>query len=117
MSYRGDPIHMEAVRASGAANTTFLLYKAGSATAFTLASTQYISITDIIFISTSGGTYAIVADTDAAGRRVAKGNADALGGLAHHFEEPYVCPVGVTPVLIAADGIVACTMQGFLTDL
>jgi len=114
---RGDPVHMEVSSADASGGVAFAIYPAGSATAITLGAAQFVHITDLILVSTAGGDYAVVADTDAAGRRAAKGNADALGGLAHHYEEPYVCPKGVTPKLIADAGQISCILQGYLTEV
>lgn len=112
----GSPIHMEAIRAAGADDTTFVLYRAGSSTAFTLDAGDSIEVTDVQLVHTSGGAYAVVADTDAAGRRIAKGNAAANGGISFTLQTPYACPRGVTPVLIADDGAVACIMRGTLSQ-
>jgi hypothetical protein len=114
---RGEPFHAEVVSADASGGVAFTLYSAGSATSRTLLSTEYVVITDLIFISTAGGTYKIVAGTaDAAGKRVAKGNAEALGGLAHHFETPFTCPKGVVPYLIAAAGQVDCVLTGYISQ-
>lgn len=111
----GEPIHMEAIRASGTGNTTFSIFKMGRSDAYTLKSTEFITITDIVLVMPAGGPYTIAVDTDAAGKRVVKGAADLNGGLAHHFETPFLCPVGVTPVLIASTtGEADCVMTGFL---
>jgi hypothetical protein len=117
MSYRGSPIHCEVDSPDAHLGVAFTLYYAGSLTAFALAANQTIAVTDIVFISTAGGTYSIVGDSDAAGRRVAKGNASALGGLAHRFEEPVVLAKGVTPKLFAAAGQVTCVLQGFVNEV
>ena len=115
---RGDPIHMEVDSSNASAGVVFTLYKAGQLSPFALAANQYIDVTDIILISTVGGAYDILAAaSDAAGARIAKGSAAALGGLAHHFEVPYTCPVGVTPRLIADAGQVTCVLQGFVTEV
>jgi hypothetical protein len=113
---RGDPIHLEVDSADSSAGTAFTIYKAGSTAAYTLTATEYIDVSDIIFISTAGGTFSIVANSDAGGKRIAKGSVDAKGGLAHHFETPYTCPIGVTPKLFAAAGQVTCVLQGFVTE-
>ena len=114
ISMQGDPIHGEVSSADASGGVAFTLYPAGSVTARTLASNEFVVITDIIFIATVGGAYALVAAADSAGRRIAKGIADAKGGLAHHFETPRTCPVGVTPKLIAAAGQVDCIITGYI---
>lgn len=118
MGILGDPIHLEVIStdASGA-GVAATLYKAGSVTAFTLAANQIISITDIIFVSTAGGVYDIVMAAVTAGMHVAKGNAAALGGLAHHFETPFDGRPGIVPKLIAAAGQVDLVMQGYVKEV
>ena len=115
----GEPFHGEAIRASGAANTTLLTYKSGDAPggviqAFVLAANEYLVITDVLLITAAAGAYALCAATDVAGRRIVRGTSDANGGMAHHFETPYTCPRGVIPVLIADSGAVSCLVQGFV---
>jgi hypothetical protein len=118
MSRIGAPVHLEVDSADAHAGVKFTIYDSATLTTRTLSATEYVAITDIIFVSTAGGTYNIVAAAvDTAGARIAKGNAAALGGLAHHFESPYVCPIGITPYLIAAVGQVTCVLQGFITEM
>jgi hypothetical protein len=118
----GEPIHLEAYGANASpAVIPFVLYKAGSKTAFTLKSTQYITITDIIFSSTAGGTFAVAFETLAsvvptAGTRIAVGEASVAGGLAHHFETPMEGMKGVTPSLFADAGQVDCVMTGYVNE-
>ena len=113
---KGSPFKGEVVSADASAGVAFTLYPDGNTTAFTLGSTQFLTITDIIFVSTVGGVYSIAADTQAAGKYIAKGNADALGGLAHSFSTPLTCPKGVTPKLFAAAGQVDCVISGYVKD-
>ena len=118
MSRVGEPIHMEVNSSNASAGVAFKLYNSSSLTERTLLATEYIGVTDIIFVSTVGGAYNILAAAaDTAGARIARGSAAAQGGLAHHFETPYVCPVGVTPTLIADAGQVTCVLQGFVTEV
>ena len=112
----GENVHLEVDSADASAGVTFLIYKGGTAAAYALKSTEHLYITDIILIQTAGGTFSIVADADSAGRRIAKGSVDALGGLAHHFASPYECPIGVSPKLFAATGQVTCVVQARLTQ-
>jgi hypothetical protein len=100
---------------AGGTILTATIYPQGSLTARTLAATEILYITDLIYISTAGGAYSIIfGTTDGAGKRIAKGNADALGGLAHHFETAVAGPVGVVPGIIAAAGQIDLVMTGFI---
>ena len=121
----GAPVHLEATssNASGAGGTPFLLYPSGSKTAFTLASTQYLTITDIIFISTAEAAYVLAFDAaiatsagGALGTIIAKGKATKEGGLAHHFETPMTGPKGVMPYLCADVGQVDCILVGYIQN-
>lgn len=120
---QGDPVHGEVVSADASGGVVALLYPAGSATARTPTATEFVAVTDIIFISTAGGTYKIVfypistgVIADGAGVRIAKGVADAKGGLAHHFSTPVGGPVGYGVALIAAAGQVDFTLTGYITE-
>ena len=117
MSERGEPVHGEVVSADASGGVAVILYSDGGVTVRTLASTEFLTVTDVVGISTAGGAYALVADTDAAGRRIVKGNADALGGIAHSFNTPRTCPKGVTPKFIADAGQVDVVITGFITKV
>lgn len=112
---RGEAFHAEVSSTDASGGIAITLYKAGSTTAYTLLSTEYVDVTDIIFISTAGGVYALTMDVNSAGHWIAKGNAAALGGLAHHFETPVSCPIGITPKLFAAAGQVDLIVTGYIT--
>jgi hypothetical protein len=120
MGYRGNttpaaPVHLEVVSADASAGVAFTLYAAGSTTSRALAGTEILMITDIIFVSTAGGTFNIVAgNADAVGKRIAKGNVAATGGLVYQFATPFKCPVGVLPYLFAAAGQVDCVLTGYI---
>lgn len=117
MNY-GDPIHGEIIDANAQGGTyPLVLYLAATATARALLPTEFLTITDILFISTAGGVYDFVMDTAAAGRHIIKGNAAALGGLIHSFDTPITCPVGVTPNLIVAAGQVDLIITGYVTKV
>lgn len=108
------PIHGEVSSADASAGVAFTLHAAGATATRALTGTESLVITDIIFTSTVGGAYSITADADAAGKVIAKGFADALGGLTMSFKTPYKCPVGVVPKLVAAAGAVSCVIQGYI---
>jgi hypothetical protein len=116
-SAQGDPVHLEVSSANeGGTAITALIYPAGSATALTLGANDYLTITDVVYISTAGGAYSFCfGAADAAGIRIVKGNAEALGGVAHSFETPRSGPKGVTPRLIAAAGQVDLVATGYIT--
>ena len=111
----GDPVHGEIIStdASGA-GVAVTWYPSGSTTARTLASDEYLAITDVLFISTAGGVYDLVFGAVGGGKHIAKGNAAALGGLAHHFETPVVGVKGVNALLIAEAGQVDLIVQGYI---
>lgn len=115
----GDPIHGEVVSAN--ASSAFkiaTLYKAGSASAFTLSSAQFISITSVFFNSEAGGNFSFHAGaTDAEGIRIIRGKVAATTSVGHHFgDTPFVCPVGVTPYLTADSGQVDITFTGTVSE-
>jgi len=116
---QGEPIHGEVSSADASGGVAVSLFSAGgTSTARTLAATEYLNITDIIFLSVAGGAAALVADTDAAGKRIFKhDDVEAKGGIAHHFAIPWSCPVGVVPKLIAVIGQVDLTITGFITKV
>lgn len=111
-------VHGEAILDGDASGgVTMLLYPAGSATAGTLGASQILHITDIHMVVENGGDAALVADTDAVGRRIVKGHYDTNGGVDKSFQHPYTCPVGVTPVFIgAAANLNVCLIEGFITE-
>ena len=108
-------VHLEVVSADASGGVAFTMYSGGAATARALAATETLVITDVLFVSTVGGTFNIVAGTtDAVGKRIAKGNVAATGGLVHRFATPFSCPAGVLPTLIAAVGQVDCVLTGYI---
>ena len=123
----GDPIHGEVVSTNASGGVAVTLYKAAPAlpiAAKTLTANEYVTITDVIFISTAGGVYNLVfyplstgVITDGAGLRIVKGNADVLGGVAHHFETPVTGPKGYGVALIAAAGQVDLIVSGYITEV
>jgi hypothetical protein len=119
LSAFGDPVHGEVVSSDASGGMAFTLYTAGGApTARTLLSTEYMTVTDVIFVSTAGGTYDVVfGPAEGVGLRVIKGNAEVKGGLAHHFETPRVGPKGFTPYLFAASGQVDCIITGYINKV
>jgi hypothetical protein len=120
---RGNPVHLEASDDDASAGINFTMYRSGSTTAITLGAGQYLTITDVVFISTAGGVYTLAFDAllsgshaADAGTWIAKGNADAVGGLAHHFETPRTGPKGVMPRLLAAAGQVDVVLTGYIQE-
>ena len=120
MSYtaQGDPVKGEVVSTDAHAGVAVTFYPGSSLTARVPLATEYVLITDVIFISTAGGTYNLVfypiggAIADGAGLRIVKGNAEVLGGVAHHFETPIEGPRGYGVALIAAVGQVDLVVAG-----
>jgi hypothetical protein len=113
----GDPVHGEVISANASgAGVAVILYTSGTATVRTLAANEYLTITDVILISTAGGVYDLIFGTAAgAGKHIVKGIADAKGGLAHHFETPQTGPIGVNALLIADAGQVDLCVTGYIT--
>jgi hypothetical protein len=118
LSAFGDPIHGEVVSADASgAGVACTLYDQGvTATARTLAASERVTVTDVLFISTAGGAFSFIfGTTDGAGKRIVKGLLDAKSGVLHHFETPITGPAGVVPLLIAAAGQVDLVMTGYIT--
>jgi hypothetical protein len=93
------------------------IYLSGNATAYTLAATDRVNITDILLNLAGGGTYEIVfAASDTAGQRVIKGTLPVAGHIEHHFETPIAGPLATAPTLIAAAGQVDLVMTGAITE-
>ena len=121
MSDRGDPViaRVSSADASGV-GVVFTIYPAGSETARALAATEFFTITDIVAViaAVAGTTYALVADTDAAGRVIVKGAVDQYGGLGVNLTTPITCPKGLTPRLImSAAGQTEVTLVGNITSV
>jgi hypothetical protein len=109
------PFHGEVVSADASAGVAFALYLEGETTAYTLGATDHVEITDIDLTRDAQGAAAIVADTDAAGRRVWKAHLlAATGGVARTLATPHLCPMGVVPKLIADIGNVAAIIHGHI---
>jgi hypothetical protein len=123
-SAQGDPIHAEVVSTDAHAGVAGTLYPSGSNTARVQTATEFLTITDIIFImGANGGTFDIVfyplstgVIADGAGLRIAKGTLSANSGFAHHFETPMIGPKGYGVALIAAAGQVDLTMTGSIQE-
>lgn len=113
----GEPVHGELVTDGDASGLTVLiLYTSGSVTVRTLAVDEFLTVTDLCIILEDGGDFSLVADSAAAGKYIAHGNAAANGGLARSFNTPYVCPEGVTPKFSgAAANRSVCTIEGYIT--
>lgn len=124
---QGDPVKGEVVSTDTSGGVVVTLYDAGLATARTQTVNEFLTITDLILISSGGGVYTLVfyplstgviptgAWPAQAGLLIAKGNADVLGGLAHHFETPVIGPRGYGAALIATAGQVDLVLTGNLT--
>jgi hypothetical protein len=118
----GDPFHGEVSSSNASAGVKVTLYKAGSADAYTPLSTEYVTITDVVFVSTVGGVYNLVGAlpagtaSDVAGLRIAKGAADALGGVVFRFDTPITLPKDYVPFLIADAGQVDLIITGYISQ-
>jgi hypothetical protein len=125
----GDPFHGEVNSTDAHSGVNVSLYKSAPTVpivARTVTATEYVVVTDVIFISTAGGTYELVfyptggaipaAGAARDGLRIVKGNAEVLGGLAHHFETPITGPKGYSVALIAAAGQVDLIITGGICE-
>jgi hypothetical protein len=115
--YRGDPVHMEISSANaGGTILNVAIYDAATNTARTLQADEFVSVTDLIYVTTAGGAFTILfGTTDGAGKRIAKGTLDAKSGLAHHFDTARTGPVGVLPGIIAAAGQIDLMLEGYIS--
>jgi len=115
---RGEPFHGERIVDGDASTlTALLLYKAGSTTAFTLASNERLSITRVTIMNETGGDTALLADSAAAGKYIFEGSLFAQGGIDKDYSDfPYVCTKGVTPKFKGATtNKSTCIVEGFVT--
>lgn len=102
------------------ANARVLLYGAGSVTAVTLGSTDYVVITDVFVLCGATGLTVTVYDggnnTVGAGEVVVKGTFSANGGLAWNLATPHVCQAGTWPkVLTSGAGQVDVSIKGYVS--
>lgn len=116
MNTRGKEFHGEVVSEDANLGVAFTLYLGAMTTAYTLRTKDKVCITDMDLVVTAAGNAGIFADTDAAGKRIVKGNFDANSGIARSLRTAHICPEGVTPKLIAdaACGDVASIIHGFI---
>lgn len=118
----GYPIHGEAyIDGDASGGVAMILYIAGSVTVRALASTEVLHITDIFVNIEAGGDFSVVADSDAAGRRILEGNVAMNGGVDKHYATPngYACPAGVVPKLFGASTggkRNSCIIEGFILE-
>lgn len=108
----GIPVHGEVVSADAHAGVAFTLSK--GALAFTLGTDDTLFISDLQVVMEDAGAFAVVADSDAAGKRVAKGSVLGGGGVVLNFQTPFECPRGIMPKLIADAGNVSALIQGLI---
>ena len=114
----GIPIHGESITdgdASGGIAVT--LFEAGNAgtTTRTLATTEFLVVTDIDVSTEDGGDISLVADSKAAGRYLVHGNYGAGSGVSKHLIEPYVCPKGKGLKFYGvAANLDSCLIQGYI---
>ena len=125
---QGDEVHGEISTLDASAGVAFTIYDAGAPTkgmsiaARVQKGTEFFVLTDIILISTVGGTFTMVfyplstgVIADTAGLRIAKGDFAATSGFAHHFETPRIGPPGYGVALISSIGQVDGVITGGLS--
>ena len=109
-------VSMEVDTASAnSAAVAFKIYDPITQDEITLASDEYLVITDIALITSANMDVTIAANTNAAGKRIVCGTFAAGGGISHNMVTPHRCPRGVIPKLFAgADSQVDCVMHGWI---
>jgi hypothetical protein len=114
---RGEPVHFERIVDGDATTlTAVVLYTSGGVTVRTLASDEFLTVTEFQIVLESGGDYSFVADTAVAGRYLAFGNAAANGGIEHSARIGYTCPKGVTPKFAGAGtNRSTCIGEGYIS--
>lgn len=97
----GFTLHGEASAASG--SIAFLLYDP-EGNVHSLKPTQHVEIHSLTIGTDAAALVGIFCITDTAGKRVIKTNTTTTRlSITHTFGSPYICPRGVTPVLISDD--------------
>lgn len=118
----GKHVHGErVVDGDATALTALTLYESGSGngtvapTTYTLDEDHFLVITDVYINDQTGGDFALVADSEAAGRYIAHGNIAANGVVSLSFNYPYACPRGVVPKFAGsqADRSI-CLIEGYV---
>ena len=124
---RGDEVHGEVTTTDASGGVAFTFYDAGAPTpgnpiaARVQTVDEHFVFTDIILISTGGGTFTVVyyplstgVIADTPGLRIAKGDFAATSGFAHHWETPRIGPRGYGVGIIAASGQIDGIITGGL---
>lgn len=107
---------MSSADASGGVALT--LYLDGTVTTTTIGADEYLYITDLQLVVAAGGAAGLYADSDAGGRRIAKGTYAPTGGvIPGGFNRRRKCPKGVTPKVIAPIGQVDCIIHGYIASV
>ena len=111
--YQGDEIHGEVSSADASGSgVAFAIYPSGSTGALTVGDKDYVVIHSITSLMSGSLTGLVAADSDDDGERVAPLPA---GGQAVNLSPPFICPMGVTPKLIASGaGQADVVIQGHL---
>jgi hypothetical protein len=112
----GDPVHGELHSADASGKVAVTLYEAGSNTARTLGSTEYLDVDSIEIITATGGDAYVYLGTVAAGlvagQVVIRGTFAANSGLSMSFDTPRSGAVGKIPVCVAPAGVVDVVLTG-----
>jgi hypothetical protein len=110
---RGEEVQGEISSADASGGVTLSLYTpAGDVR--TLTSNEILVISDYLIAWNVAGSVALVANTDAAGKRIFKATVAAAGGVQANLQAPHYCARGVTPVLIASAGQVDVQIHGYI---
>lgn len=118
MEYRGEHVHGErVVDGAGSTATALLLYKSGSTTARSLASGEFLHITDVLISIETAADVSLLADAAAAGKYIFRGAMANTSVWSHSFGTPYVCPKGVVPKFTGSGSDrSSCLIEGFITQ-
>lgn len=113
----GDEVHGEVISADASGGVAVTFYDAGTLTARTLSSTEFVTVTDVMLSSTVGGVFDLFfGTTTGAGRHIVKGILDAKSGLMKILKTPRCGPVGQGITLSAAAGQIDLVITGYISQ-
>lgn len=114
IEFAGKEIHGELSSADASSGVVITLYEAGTENVFTLASTEFIEITELLVVAVAGGDVRVFFGTDAtpaAGSMIARGNVGSNGGFAKSWiRTPRGGVAGDIPRLLAPIGQIDVTL-------
>jgi hypothetical protein len=113
----GDEVqgHVHSENASGGVQVP--IYDAGSVTARTIQSHEYLVVTDVTIVSVPGGDVHLFVGADATpgtGETVERGTVAANGGIVQGYTTPFTGIKGGKPFIVAPNGVVDVQVRGYL---